>query len=942
MSWRREWGRPVRQAVYWGLGLFSLVHPAIAQEVDSPEAPARTADDTSSSEEEGNGQPDQDRGGETEKPIEAEASSKEDASTESAGDPELPSNPEPPPESTEGATTQPVASGEKSKPLRAQLVLPEVEKDAPAMLSPEAWKSLDSTGPLVVEVRVGTDGVAAEPKLQDELSAEVREAVIAAVRKWRFTPAKRQGVPIAVRIRVAVPLVEEVPVAEPLDSEELVSGAEVSAEPTPDDEHPAHDHAHSGDMHMEVTVHGEKELRSSQRSASDYFLHREILGAAPHAEGVDALRAVPGLSVFRSEGLASSHSYSLRGFDAEHGQDIEFSVGGLPINLPSHIHGQGYADLGFLVGEVVDELSVTEGVSDPSQGDFAVAGTLRVGLGVDEERRGLQARTSYGSFGSQRHQLIWAPKEAARESLGAAQYSKTDGFGDNRAGTSASGVVQHRFGEGAVRYRAIAIAHAARADLAGVIRQDDVESGELCFLCAYSDPTAQGQNAMNQRLIAGLFADYRGPAHANGSLGLYVGRDQFRSQHNYTGYLESSRRLAGVAGRGDLIEQTNRTNTIGMMGRYRTEAFEPASWAHGTVEVGVDARVDTVEQGQSLLDAALRNQVWDERVDTEISGLNLAMWGDLDWQLGSRVHARAGLRAAALSYSVEDRLANIAPVTRPQDQFLPGYRRSAMGATVGPRASVEVKLLDSLRLLGSYGQGYRSPQARTLQDGEEAPFSLVRSVDLGTRWSPLTGLRVSATGYATFLSDDVAFDPSEGRMERIGPSRRAGATFYAVARPSDWWVAALSVTYANAVLLEPPPATADEPEPPFAEGQPLPYVSPLTARLDASASTPLLRFEGSEPLVGKVGAGFTYLFGRPLPYNQRGDAISLLDASVGLLWNGVELSLSGYNLLNLDYATSERFYVSDWDTSTPSSRLPTKHLAAGAPLSVMATLGVTL
>lgn len=60
---------------------------------------------------------------------------------------------------------------------------------------------------------------------------------------------------------------------------------------------------------------------------------------------------------------------------------------------------------------------------------------------------------------------------------------RTDGFGENRAGTSGSGMFQHRFGEGEVTYRSIGILHAARSDTAGVLRQDDVESGDVCFEC---------------------------------------------------------------------------------------------------------------------------------------------------------------------------------------------------------------------------------------------------------------------------------------------------------------------------------------------------------------------------------------------------------------------------------------------------------------------------
>ena len=60
---------------------------------------------------------------------------------------------------------------------------------------------------------------------------------------------------------------------------------------------------------------------------------------------------------------------------------------------------------------------------------------------------------------------------------------RTDGFGENRRGESASAIFQHRFGDGDVTYRSIGIAHAARANIAGVIRKDDLDAGDICFTC---------------------------------------------------------------------------------------------------------------------------------------------------------------------------------------------------------------------------------------------------------------------------------------------------------------------------------------------------------------------------------------------------------------------------------------------------------------------------
>ena len=827
---------------------------------------------------------------------------------------------------------QPPASGDSSAPAAEPVAVspPRVLQSAEATYPPEALTARREAR-VELLVTVLASGSVGEVSVASSGGQEFDDAAVAAVRLWRFDPARRGEQAIDSRIRVpfqfTLPHAEPAPVSSP-----SVDGVESRSEAPPADEAP-----------LDVTVRGERQSRTEDRSVSDFRIERDVIVAAPHQEGADVLRAAPGLYIGRAEGPAVAHNYMLRGFDADHGQDIEFRVGGLPINMPSHIHGQGYSDLGFLIGDTVRELRVTEGVYDPRQGDFAVAGSIDLRLGVEERDRGVRLRSGYGSWNTFRQLVLWAPREAPQETFGAVQYMRTDGFGENRAGQSGSGIFQHRFGDGDLTFRAIGILHAARSDLAGVVRQDDVDSGRVCFTCVYPYPTAQAQNALAIRFLAGLFADYAGSDGANGQAGLWLGYDNFRIQENFTGFLQQSRVLERVGGRGDLIEQQNRTFSLGLTGRYRTSPFRPASWAHGTVEVGADGRLDVIDQAQNLLDASVRNQTWDRRVDASIRGVDLGVWGDLDWTFTQYLRVRAGLRADVLSYDVEDRLGNFAPLTRPQDSFIPGFRRSALGLAWGPRTSAEVKPLEWLSILAAYGEGYRSPQARLLEDGEEAPFSKVRSADFGLRFNWGDPLRLTVGGFYTHLSDDVAFDAAEGRLERIGATQRLGAVAHAVTRPLRWLVGSLSFTFVDATLLEPPPPSAEEPQPPFVEGQNLPFVPPIVIRADLGARHTFIERLGGQPFGGRAGLGFSFLSPRPLPYGDVADPVALLDASAALSWGPIELAFELFNALNSRYAAVEYSFPSDWNPNDGvRPRTPARHTAAGAPLSWMLSLGVTL
>jgi len=817
------------------------------------------------------------------------------------------------------------AAAEEPAPA-AGIEPPQVTKQIPAHY-PESELDARHEATVVLLVTIGRDGTVTDVDVAESAGTAFDDAAVQALGAWRFAPALRDGQPVPSRIRVPfrfeLPVEGEKSLAAPPAEGQLAPtfGTPGAGPPAP---------AHPAKPALEVTITGEREVRTETRSTGDFRVERGVLRAAPRKDGTDVLGTAPGLYVGRPESPAVAPSYSLRGFDAEHGQDIEFRVGGIPINQPSHVHGQGYADLGFLIAETVDELRVSEGVYDPRQGDFAVAGSIDVDLGVDGDERGVQLKTGYGSFKTFRQLVLWAPRDEDRRTFGAANVTSTDGYGENREGQAVSAIVQHRFGGGPVRFRVLGIAHGSRSNLAGVVRADDVATGRVCFHCVYPYPTARDQNATSSRGLVGLFAEQRGSHGSNAEVGIWFDQSSFRLRENISGFYENG--AGGAAGPGDRFEQQNQAQTLGLTARYRTAPYHPHRSAHGTVEVGADARLDQIEQG---------SQTWDERVDADVHGVDIGIWGDLDWHFARVVRARLGARADALSYDIDDRTGNAAPVSAPDDELPVGARRSAFGVAFGPRTSAEVRPLEWLSLLLAYGEGYRSQQARTLEDGEETPFTKVRSADVGARfdWGP--PLRLSVGGFFTHLSDDVVFHPEEGHLERTGASRRVGATARLSSRAS-FLVESLSFTFVDARLLEPPPPTEHEPQPSFTEGEKVPFVPPVVVRADLGTEHTLSEPVGLGKLRARTGFGLSFLGSRPLPYGDTAKPVLLVDASIGAGWGPLSITLEGYNLLDDDDATAEYNFPSHWDPSAPRSDTPARHLAAGAPRSWMLTLGATL
>ena len=693
------------------------------------------------------------------------------------------------------------------------------------------------------------------------------------------------------------------------------------------------------------------------RATSDFVMKRDILAAVPKQNAGELLQSAPGVYVSRPEGEAVAQEIFLRGFDAEHGQDIELRVGAIPMNQPSHLHGQGYADLGVIVPEVVRSVRATEGVYDPRQGDFAVAGSVDFDLGVDD--RGFQSKTSYGSFNTLRQLVLYAPVGQAAETFGVAAVKTSQGYGQDRGSIQGQALAQYAF---ELPFDVHALVHVgasvARASLAGVLRRDDVDAGRVDFYDAYPDPSAQSQSAFALRTQAGLTLERLADGNSKTALSLWASRSDFRLRENFTGYLERSRTRLELVGRGDLNEQEDHDTGFGAAALYRGPRLEPFEWLGVQGEAGVSLQGNLIDQAQHLLQAP-DNETWDNRVDASLRAADLGMYLDAEVKLTEWVKLRGGGRLDVLGYDIDDRLGNFIPVVNRQAHIL-GFRRSAMGVALGPRATLEVTpLLDWLTLLASYGEGFRSPQARQLQEGENAPFAKVRSLELGVRLAPDHGKAFSFTtaAFATFLSTDLAFDPGSGSLERIGPTSRKGVVAHLVARPWTWAVLSASATYVNATLDEPPPATAENPVPAFKKGELLPYVPPLVVRADAAVHGDILDVQGLVgsaltdlgfpdlklgALSGHIGLGSELLSPRPLPFGTFGDPLFLLEASVGARLSMVELSCELQNLLNSRYATSEYQFVSDWVTTSIPSLVPTRHFSAGPPFSFLASLTIHL
>src|ERR1700737_1987818 len=160
-----------------------------------------------------------------------------------------------------------------------------------------------------------------------------------------------------------------------------------------------------GDAAVEtVTVVGKGVSNMDTASTGD--VSQEQLASQPLLRPGAVLENVPGLIVTQHSGEGKANQYFLRAFNLDHGTDLATEVDDMPVNMPTHAHGQGYTDLNFLVPELVSDLHFKKGPYYADEGDFATAGAVRMdllnvvpnsatlGFGEDGYRRGLLMGTA--------------------------------------------------------------------------------------------------------------------------------------------------------------------------------------------------------------------------------------------------------------------------------------------------------------------------------------------------------------------------------------------------------------------------------------------------------------------------------------------------------------------------------------------------------------------
>ena len=176
---------------------------------------------------------------------------------------------------------------------------------------------------------------------------------------------------------------------------------------------------------QEITVTAQRlGLLGSASTASEGMVDDQELQLTPQYRPGQLLETVPGLIVTLHSGEGKANQYLLRGYNLDHGTDLETYVDGMPINQPTHAHGQGYTDLNFLIPELADGLRYTKGPYYANVGNFGAVGSLHVSYRDAVET---QVSATVGTLGFQRILTTGSEAFGAGNLLAAAEVQHYDG-----------------------------------------------------------------------------------------------------------------------------------------------------------------------------------------------------------------------------------------------------------------------------------------------------------------------------------------------------------------------------------------------------------------------------------------------------------------------------------------------------------------------------------
>lgn len=536
----------------------------------------------------------------------------------------------------------------------------------------------------------------------------------------------------------------------------------------------------------EVTVTGQLDrLQGNPLSASQGIVTDEQLSLRPVLRAGELMEVVPGLIVTQHSGDGKANQYFLRGFNLDHGTDLATSVDGVPVNMPTHGHGQGYTDINFVIPELVESIAYRKGTYYADTGNFSAAGAVDM-----RYRRKLDAPllvVEGGQDNYMRGLLAASPQVGDGALLMALDYAQIDG----------PWLMEENFRKlnGLVRYT-----HTAAGGLLSITAQGydgewrstdqiplrAVQQGDLDRF-GNVDPTDAGASHRY-----GLSADWKG-ALGDGfsSVLLYAVDYKLDLFSNFSYFTD--------AANGDQFEQFDDRRVYGGDWSWR----RPLEWGNrkSSITVGLQMRHDDI--GTVGLYRTQARERFDTVREDAVRQTSYAGYASVETQWNPWIRTDVGVRADRFDFDVNANLAL--------------NSGEASDSVVSPKFALVLGPWEKTEFFLDVGKGFHSNDARgtTIRvdptDGVTPadrvdPLVDALGADLGVRTALIPNMQLSLSLWTLNLDSELLFVGDAGTTEASRESERRGVELAAIWNPLSWLIVDADFAWSRSRFSDDDPA----------------------------------------------------------------------------------------------------------------------------------------
>lgn len=491
----------------------------------------------------------------------------------------------------------------------------------------------------------------------------------------------------------------------------------------------------------EIEVTSDRDFNTTTRSAIDLKLR-------PHNSTQDFLRMVPGLFIAQHAGGGKAEQIFLRGFDVDHGTDVNLTVDGMPVNMVSHAHGQGYSDLHFVIPETVDKMNITLGPHRYDAGDFATAGSI--GLTTVNAPDKNVVKLEGGCFNTLRGMTLFnLLRNNNQNAYIASEYHYTNGYFESPQDFNRFNIFGKYSGNISekMNLEASVSAFSSNWDASGQVPDRAVRSNMISRFGSI-DNTEGGQTS---RYNVNVILRYTLSPGAELRNQVFYSRYNFKLYSNFTFFLRDS-------SNGDQIMQAENRNIIGYNVAYSNKGTFLGIPIKTTIGAGL--RYDQILDNE--LSATVQRMFLSNIVKGDVYETNLNALLNETFYFSSVLTLNAALRYDHFFFQYNNHL---------RDTLYSGVNKGILN----PKLSLYYTPTSRIQFFFKAGSGFHSNDARVVVL-QQADRTLPRAVgaDVGLTTKVIKNLVLNTTLWTLYLQNEFVYVGDEGIVEVNGETRRLG------------------------------------------------------------------------------------------------------------------------------------------------------------------------